>query len=182
MSNISELLAQDETVEFTTEQMGALGQAANRLIAKQRQIEKQELLLKELKAEERKINQLEIPELMDNLGFEKITLSDGRVIAVKDSVQVAIPAPMREQAYGWMDKYGHGDLIKAAVTAKFARGDKDKAFDAMRALEALGIAASSTESVHPGTLKAWAREELAQGHILPTQFFKVHIAKVTTVK
>ncbi len=182
MSNLDELLKQDSPDEFTDQQMGKLGEAANRLLQAQAEILSQEEVLKQCKMIERKINQEEIPALMEYLGFEKITLASGQVLSVKDAVQCSIPVDKRDGAYVWMDKHGHGDLIKTAVTAKFARGESEKAYNATKALDALGITSSLTESVHTGTLKAWAREELSQGHSLPANFFKIHVVKITTVK
>ena len=179
---LEELVAKDTATEFTDQQMGELGAAANRLIAKQQEIEAAEEQIKKLKTEERNISQKEIPDLMENLGFETITLTDGRKIAVKDSVQIAIPAPLRESAYKWMDANGHGDLIKTQLTAKFARGESDKAYNAFKSLEQLGLHPQQTETVHAGTLKAWAREEMAQGNRIPASLFKIHVVKITTVK
>jgi len=175
-------LTRSEATEFTDSQMGELGKAANRLLHAQAEILAQEEVLKQCKAIERKINQEEIPALMENLGFEKITLASGQVIAVKDAVQCSIPAAQRPNAYSWMDKNGHGDLIKIALTAKFGRGESDMADEAFEALVDVGANPNQIESVHAGTLKAWAREELANGHSLPAEFFKIHVVKITTVK
>jgi len=180
--SILEELTEQHRPDITDEQMGSLGAAVQRLTNKQIEIESAEKALAQLKAEERKIGQEEVPELMDNLGFTKIVLSTGETVTVADAVQCGIPAPQREAAYLWLDKHGHGALIKSAVTAKFARGEKDQAYDAVRALEAIGISPSLGESVHAGTLKAWAREELAQGHSLPADLFKIHVVRITKVK
>jgi hypothetical protein len=183
MSNIlDELTGEQPQKELNNDQMGALGDAVDRLIAQQNTIAKAEEEIKRMKAVEREINQGEIPTMMTALGFEKITLKDGRSLAVKDNVQVAIPAPMRPAAYVWMDANNHGDLIKQSVTCKFARGEQKEARQAVIALEKIGIQASTSEGVHAGTLKAWARVELEQGHTLPADLFKVHVIKMTTVK
>jgi len=175
-------LTKSEATEFTDSQMGELGKAANRLLHAQAEILAQEEVLKQCKAIERKINQEEIPALMENLGFERIMLDTGQTIAVKDAVQCSIPAAQRPDAYSWMDKNGHGDLIKIAVTSKYGRGDSTAAHNAMASLEAMGHNPVLAESVHAGTLKAWAREELALGHSLPADYFKIHVVKITTVK
>ncbi len=175
-------LTSPEVKEFDDSQMGALADAANRLIQKQAEIAAAEERLKQLKAEERNINQGEIPTMMEALGFETLKLTDGRVIGIKDSVQCGIPVAKRPDAHKWMDKHGHGDLIKIAITAKFARGARDSAAEAYDALVDRGVVPTMTESVHSGTLKAWAREELAQGNSLPADLFKIHVVKLTTVK
>jgi len=182
MSIIDELTADATPENFDETTMGVLATAVNLLIAKQQDIASAEEALKILKAEERVINQGEIPQLMANLGMEKLTLLDGRTLTVKEAVQVSIPAPMKIGAFAWMDENGHGDLIKIALTAKFARGESDKAQHALELINAYSGNASLTESVHTGTLKAWARVELEQGHSLPVQYFKVHVVKMTTVK
>ena len=182
MTKISDLLKQNQATEFTDDQLGELGQAANQLIEAQHEIEKQEEVLKQCKAVERKISQETIPTLMENLGFEKITLKTGQVGAVKDNIQVSIPAALKPKAYHWLEQNNHGDLIKSTVTAKFSRGEADKASEAFNALIEVGANPNQIEAVHPGTLKAWAREELAIGHSLPEDLFKIHIVKMTTVK
>jgi len=179
---LQELTGDTPQEELSNDQMGALGDAVNLLIAKQNAIAKAEEALKQLKAEERKINQADIPTMMTALGFEKITLADGRSLAVKDSIQINIPAPMKPEAFKWMDKNNHGDLIKTALSLKFARGEQKEVDIAMAVLQDQGLAPTKTEAVHPGTLKAWARVELEQGHALPASLFKVHVVKVTTIK
>ena len=182
MSGINELLKDDSPESFADEEMGTLGAAVNRLIDKQREIEDFEYKLKQLKAEERKMSQEEIPSLMDNLGFEKITLKDGRFVSVKDAVQASIPVDKRPAAYRWMDEHGHGDLIKIALGLRFARGEKESAVSVFDSLQNQGLSPTMNESVHAGTLKAWAREELAQGRSLPESLFKIHVVRQTTVK
>ncbi len=167
--------------QFTDAQMGTLGVAVNNLLVQQQLILDAEEALKNLKRVEREINQNEIPQLMENLGFDAIIV-DGKKVSVKDSVQVSIPADQKPQTFKWMDKNGHGDLIKIALTAKFGRGESQLAGEAYNMLLDIGASPNQTEAVHPGTLKAWAREELSQGHSLPAEFFKVHVVKLTTVK
>ena len=85
-------LLKNEAQTFSEDELGALGEAVNSLIAKQNEIADLEYQLKLRKSEERKISQETIPSMMGNLGFERITLKDGRSVMVKDSVQASIPA------------------------------------------------------------------------------------------
>ncbi len=183
MTILDELTKSDPLAkQFTDEQMGTLGAAVNELLTKQALILEVELRLKELKAEERGISQGTIPQIMGALGFETITTLDGKKVSVKDSVQISIPAADKPSAYKWMDANGHGDLIKIALTAKFARGEKEMAEQALVHIKAFTNNTTLVESVHSGTLKAWARVELEQGHSLPADLFKIHVVKLTTVK
>ena len=173
-------LIKDENAPITDEQLGELGKAAGDLVTQQHLVAAAERDLKEMKAEERRLAEQVIPELMDNLGMDKITLRSGHVISVKDAVQCGILAANRPKAYKWLDEHGHGGLIKTAVAAKFGRGEKEDALNAMAALE--GYNPTLTESVHAGTLKAWARVELEAGRALPDDIFNVHVVRLTTVK
>jgi len=178
---LDELVDGPADKKLTDEQMGTLGIAVNKLLNFQILIAEQEELLKATKKQEREYNQGIIPQLMANLGFDSVTV-DGKKISVKDSIQIGIPAPMRPAAYKWLEDNGHGALIKTLLTAKFSAGDQDAAEEAQETLDKLGVSNDLVESVHTGTLKAWAREELAQGNSLPSDKFKVHVVKITTVK
>lgn len=175
-------LIKEEPKEVDEQSLGALGLAANKLVKAQQNVEEMERQLREAKEEERRIAEKEIPDLMDNLGFESITLNTGQKLQLKESIQCSIPAAKRPPAFRWLDEHGHGDLIKTAVSAKFGRGEKTEAQAAYTALQKMGVHSSIAESVHPGTLKAWAREELSNGRALPEEFFKVHIVRQATLK
>ena len=180
MSDLTELLNQ-ETIAITDGQMGELGVAANRLLKQQEEIRAIEEALKIAKATERRISEIEIPEMMGNLGFETITLNTGQKVSVNDSIQCAIPAPMKPKAFVWLDANGHGDLIKSVITAKFGRGDSDMADECFNALLDVGASPNQVESVHAGTLKAWARVEIAGGRTPPEDIFKIHVGKQTKI-
>lgn len=179
--SIEELL-QKEKVDITDSQMGELGAAAQRLVKQQEEILALEEAVKAAKAAERRISEEEIPELMDNLGFSKITLATGQTLQIKDTVHCSITAANKPRAYVWLDENGHGSLIKSQITCKFARGESDMADEAFEALIDVGANPNQVESVHPGTLKAWAREEINNGRDLPANLFNVHLARGTTIK
>lgn len=176
-------LLKDEQPEAFTPMMGVLADEINSLISVQNQIADAEAELQRLKREERDISEQKIPAIMDELNMDRITLKDGRTVQVKDMVQCSIPVEKKPGAFVWMDEHGHGDLIKTVVTAKFNRGEQAYAKEAADLLEQqLGIHADLLESVHPGTLKAWARKELEAGRALPQDFFKVYTVRQATVK
>jgi hypothetical protein len=178
-----ENLLKKQTLETVSEEhLGEIGKAINKMLAKQREIADAEMALKALKQEEEKINQVEIPELMENLGFSEIKLKTGEVVTVADNIHISIPAPLRSKAYNWMDVHGHGDLIKTNVTAVFPRGDHHEAHAFKNRLVEDGLNATLVEAVHSGTLKAWGKAELNAGHELPSQLFKIFISKITKVK
>lgn len=176
------LLDDEDSKELDASKLGTLARLCNEMTNKQDAIADAEEALKELKQQFRDFNEVAIPELMEQLGFEKITLTDGRQVAVSESIQCSIPAPQRNNAYKWMDNNGHGDLIKTKIVENFDRGEKAQAEKVFDQLSAMGLHPQLSESVHPQTLKAWLRTEMGEGRTPPDDLFKIHVHKVTKVK
>lgn len=58
-----------------------------------------------------------VPSKMEEAGEESKTISGIGRITLQADVFASIPAPMRDQAYEWLDEHGHGDIIKPTVNA-----------------------------------------------------------------
>lgn len=90
----------------------------------------------------------------------------------------------RAAAFEWLESSGNGGMIKVAFKALFGRGDKelcDRAIKAFR--KALGkraddVAVEVNESVPHGTLAAFVKTELEQGHEVPMQLLGATAGKV----
>ena len=162
---IQDLLKREDTA-LRDADLGALSRAVELLQARQKEVDDAEDRLKKLKRDLRDVSENIIPEMMDNLGMAKITLASGQELSIKESIQASIPLNMRDAANIWLEGNGHGDLIKTSLTVKFAKGRKQDALAAKKVLEEFGVAPSLSEGVHPGTLKAWVREELNQGQAI----------------
>lgn len=139
----------------------------------QKWTEEEERLLTEAKeAGKRKrfYGEKAIPEALAQLGLSGVTLDTGQKVFVEPQVYVDIKAENKPAAYRWMEDHGYGDLIKTEVSATFGRGEKMAACAAASLLEASGFEAESRETVHPQTLKAWAKDLLVSGTVLPDVF------------
>jgi hypothetical protein len=105
-----------------------------------------------------------IPELMHELGVQKIVLDDSINLEVKPFYRAAIPVERRNEAFDWLRANGFGDLIKREISVKFPRGQDDAATALIRAIVEQGWAYQDSEQVNKSTLGAWLREQFERGN------------------
>jgi hypothetical protein len=122
-----------------------------------------------------------IPEALSALGLSGVTLDDGRKVEVKPEIYVDLTEENRPAAFQWMEKQGFGDLIKTQVACVFGRGEREHAQAVADLLSAAGYQAESKDTVHYQTLRAWAKDLLTQGVLLP-DFFNAFLGSKTRVK
>lgn len=130
-----------------------------------------------LKAQEAQLSQELIPDKMAELGLSEFKDAHGRKVSLREKVFASTSAskdPERHrQAMRWLVENGHSGLIKTKVVQTFSKGDADKAAALQQQLNEEGYNALIDETVHPSTLRAWAREMLEQGVDFPHDLFGV---------
>lgn len=57
----------------------------------------------------------ELPEAMENAGFEKMTIADVGTVYIRADLFASIPAAVKEEAWAWLVDNGHGDLISSTI-------------------------------------------------------------------
>lgn len=138
--------------------------------------------LKDAKERERVIREETIPSAMQELGIEKLTLDTGQTLKVGQEVYASIPAAQKPVAFQWLNDHGFGGLIKVEVAAIFGKGEADQARKLSEELSVQGLSVEMHEDVHPQTLKAFLKEQIAAGNDIPLELFgarPVWCAKVT---
>ncbi len=138
-----------------------------------------EKALKKVKEDARKISEEVIPEKMNEMNLTSISLKDGSKLEVVPAIYASIPAKYKEDAFQWLRDHGHGDLIKNQLSASFGRGEDDKAEDFKHKVSELGLPVQQKVWVEPMTLKAFARERIANGDELPMDKFGVFVGSKT---
>ena len=96
---------------------------------------------------------------MEEFGVLDIKLADGSRISAEPFYAARITAEKTDDAHQWLRDNGHGDIIKNVVSVSFGRGEDDRAKKVMTELFEQGLDAEQS-SVHPSTLKAFAREQI----------------------
>ena len=123
-----------------------------------------------------------LPEHMNALGTGLWKSETGTTVELKPFVSASIPSAKKEEAHGWLLEHGHGDIIKNEVSIGFGKQEHAKAMALIAKLIDDGYSPSSKESVHSGTLKAWLKEQVAEGTPVPLELFGAYLGQVATIK
>lgn len=132
-----------------------------------------------------------LPDLMSELGVSVMTLeAEGNMPAVEAkagpfyaaNIAAGWPEEKRTAAFKWLDKNGHGDLIKTEVSVRFNREDRGRA----RAFAKLAKTYGSPEiheAVAWNTLTAWLREQVEdKGYVPPLDIIGGSVGRSVKLK
>ena len=153
------------------------------LIVKDRDVEEKEAALKKTKEDARKLREEIIPCALQELGLTKLVLDSGEAITLSQEVYASIPAQSKNYAFDWLTDNGFGGLIKVDVITSFSKGEYQQAYTLNGDLNGRGLCSKVTQTVHPQTLKAFLKEQIAKGAPVPLDLFgampvfKVNIKK-----
>ena len=149
--------------------------AANQLFW-QAKVTEAELLLKDAADRLRQVQEIDLPNAMAQAGVSSITLPSGEKVSIKEDIFASIPKnELYHEALDWLREHGFGDVIKNAVTVSFGKGEDEQADELLRILAEhhWRQMADQKMSVHPQTLKALIKEQLAKGTNVPFELFGV---------
>ena len=85
-------------------------------------------------------------------------------------------------AYEWLRDNGLDDIIKNTVVCTFGREEDDKASDFFSFAKKEGFEPEQNSTIHPSTLKAFAKDRIAQGEEIPMDLFGVWVGQRATIK
>jgi len=161
--------------------LAELSRLADQQMDKAVEVEKAEAELKRVTDEYRQIAEVDIPELMQELGLEEFKTTSGLIITIKEAVRASILAAQKAAAFRWLRENGHGALIKRVVKLQFGMGDDELA---QAAIDKLGddYDIDDDSSVHAGTLKKFVKEMQAEGKEVPETMFSIHRQRVAGIK
>lgn len=145
------------------EQLSILSGKAMKQVELEDEIAQLEQTLKDRKADLSKISELEIPELMGELGVQDFTLKNGLKVGVKPFYAAKIPEEKSEQAFDWLESNGHDGIIKGQFIVMYRRPDKQRIGQFLDLARELGFETKDKLEVHPMTLKAFVREQIESG-------------------
>jgi hypothetical protein len=129
----------------------------------------------------------ELPDLfqdakIDVLGIEPEGNMPGYDTELKDFYHANIPEARRDEAFAWLDKNKHGDMIKTVITVELGRGDRKTAKAVEQALRKLEVSYSSKLSVPWNTLTAFVKEQVEKGAVLPLDILGATVGRVVKLK
>jgi len=182
MSNLMEEFLKDSSDAPTNDEMYEISMLAEQQVALECTIKEFDRMLEEAKESLRHVQEVLIPEAMASVGMSEFKLANGYKITIKDDVYASLRVDHILNAVKWLDGMGLGDIVKDDVTVKFGRGDSDKAKDIVSYAQAQGYNVTEKLSVHPQTLKATVKEQLARGVQFPEEYFSINPVKKAVIK
>jgi hypothetical protein len=129
-----------------------------------------------------------LPDMLMALKLKDLTLASGAKISLFDVIGATITDENREDAHTWLRENGHGDIIKNNVTLTFGKGEDHAATLLIKHLLDLRKNGATKfgdlvqkEAVHPQTLKAFTKEQLASGKPFPGELFKLYTGQAVKI-
>lgn len=176
--------AKEAVVAATDAQLRRLSTLAKSLLEYEEVIQEmtEKLELKQLKLDELKRRLL--PDLMRDIGVSEFKLTSGAKVTIRELIQANIKVENQPKAFAWLRENKFDSLIKNEVVAHFGMKEDKKALKLLRELIKKGYDSTHKESIHAGTLKVFAKEQLEAGNPLPDFFeiFEYREAKVERPK
>ncbi len=142
----------------------------------------QEAALKLAKEKARILREETIPNAMLELGITRLDLDGGQTLTMTQEVYASIPADQTTAAFEWLNKNGHGGLIKTEVKTLYGKGERKLAEKLAIQLCNKGLNTTFNESVHPQTLKAFLKEQIREGKKCPLDLFGARPVMTTKIK
>lgn len=130
-------------------------------------------LLNQLKADERRISEEDLPQLMAEVGLSEITLESGEKVSITEQVHAGITQANNDRAVAWLVDNGFGGLVKTRLIVDYDYTERGAAVEEAQRLEGEHVT-ELKETVHPSTLKSFVREQLESGTLIPMDLFSVH--------
>ncbi len=146
------------------------------------QILSTEASLKELKEQEKYINNFTIPELMEKMNLSTLKLKDGSELSVKKIYSATIKADKKAEAIQWLRNNGLGDIVKNEITVNFGQGEENKAAEYATLAKGQGYEPSQKEAVHAMTLKVTMEDWKNKGNEVPEDLFWTFDGNQTKIK
>ncbi len=146
------------------------------------QISSTEASLKQLKEQEKQLNNFTIPELMEKMNLSTLKLKDGSELSVKKVYSATIKADKKAEAIKWLRDNGLGDIVKNEITVNFGQGEENKAAEYANLAKESGYEPSQKEAVHAMTLKVTMEDWKNKGNEVPEDLFWTFDGNQTKIK
>lgn len=185
MDHAEDLSAYARDAELEPEQAGnilaQITSTVRQLRDAQQDVKSAEEVLKAAQERERRLREVELPQLMDEAQQKRLTTLDGWEVTRSETVRAGISQENLPAACMWLESAGQGAIIKREIGLKFGRGEEQKAAEAIDVLREHHFAPSDKMSVHPQTLGAVVRELLAEGREIPMELLGVYVQPLVKI-
>jgi len=169
-------------VPVTDDALKSVRSIALQMQTTQQKVSQLEEDLKREKENLRKLSDEDLPSKLQEVGIVNFELDDGSVVQVKENISAHIKEANRAAAYEWLRDNALDDIIKNTVVCSFGREEDDRASDFFAFAKKEGFEPQQNSSIHPSTLKAFAKDRIAQGEEIPMDLFGIWVGQRATIK
>lgn len=145
-----------------------------------KETEKLEEELKQLKATKQQITQYDLPDLMFEHGVNSLRLLDDTRVEIKPFYYARVDKEKELAFYEWLRKNGHGGLIKGHLEVWTT--DSNLLSLIAGFCEHVGIKPEVKDGIHWKTLEKWFQEVTVRGVAVDTNLFTSHLGNVANIK
>lgn len=137
--------------------------------------------LKKAKRNLYQVQEVDIPELMAEIGLTRFE-TDDIVVEVKESLRVSPLAANRPKVMAVVEEAGDAALIKDTISFAFTRGQHEDADAFYEEAIANGFAPKRDQKIESATLRAYISGKLKAGEEVDTELFGVTTARKAIFK
>lgn len=137
----------------------------------QEAVENLESQLQRTKEKLRQVQEVDLPNAMQQAGVSEIKLPTGEKITIKDGITASVPKDRKQEVCQWLRLHGFGDIVSEDVSVSFGRGEEQQAREMADRLRELGLQPALVTDVNTARLKALIAEQLAKGKEVPLEMF-----------
>lgn len=164
---------QTEDQEASLDNLGQLSKLAERQMECQAEVAELENKLAMAKEKLKGVQEIDIPNLMMEMGIKSFKLNNGASLSIKSDIFASIRSDHLDEGLQFFEDLGCGGIIKDDVTVKFGKGDSDKAAQVMNFCRTNGYNATEKKHIHPQTLKAEIKQQMERGVDFPDEIFSI---------
>jgi|TARA_R100000656_G_C3928635_1_gene124334 hypothetical protein len=182
MASDANTSSSDKIDKLEDGKLDKVSRLANEAARLQEDVDNAEDLYKNFKKSLKKVTDELLPDAMEELGIENLTLSDGSRIEIKPVYSATILVDKKEEAFKFIRQCGDDDIIKNNVTVTFGRGEMNEAEAFTEWVADKGLIPNQTQKIEPSTLRAWFKSRVEDGLPVTTDAITTYMsnhAKIT---
>jgi len=175
----NELFSEGETESQRPVDMAAVVDLSDTLVQLENEVTEAEEALSALKNKRKTIAEEHLPTMLETMGIDGLSLSNGKQIVLNEFVDARIKDS--EAAFDWLRATNNDSIIKNQVSITLGRDQDDLAQEIKDLIEeSFSVVADRKVTIHHATLKSFCRDALDNPELaesLPREAFGIYQGK-----
>lgn len=175
----NEVFSEKETESQRPVDMAAVVDLSDTLVQLENEVTEAEEALSALKNKRKTIAEEHLPAMLETMGIDGLSLSNGKQIVLNEFVDARIKDS--EVAFDWLRATNNDSIIKNQVSITLGRDQDDLAQEIKDLIEeSFSVVADRKVTIHHATLKSFCRDALDNPELaesLPREAFGIYQGK-----